>query len=103
MLSGTLKFLGPIPSHNFAPHGTNAASAVSTQQELQLSDRRIPVKLSLFVLCLALVAIAFGSLHSAASVPDSSQDQIVKLEQDWLGGGGGGKNGALRQLVSRGF
>ncbi len=61
------------------------------------------MKLSLLVVCLAVVAIAFGSLHSAASVPDSSQDQIIKLEQDWLAAEASGNMAPLRQLIADDF
>jgi hypothetical protein len=58
------------------------------------------MKLPLFVVCMALVAIAFGSPHSAASVSDSPQDQIVKLEQDWLAAEASGNMAPLRQLIA---
>jgi hypothetical protein len=61
------------------------------------------MKPSLLVVCMALVAIAFGSLHSAAAVPDSSQDQVVKLEQDWLAAEASGNTVTLRQLIADNF
>jgi ketosteroid isomerase-like protein len=61
------------------------------------------MKLSLFVVCMAFVVIAFGSPHSAVSAPDSLQDQIVKLEQDWLAAEASGNMAPLRRLIADDF